>query len=92
MFNFYCEWVAYHLICMQKFDRKNILIITPDQSYCDSLVQNVNRVTMELPFKAIWVKTLASFDFVNRLYVRQTYQVNAKKFYIWITIDVRIDT
>jgi hypothetical protein len=27
--------------CMQKCDRKNILVITPDQNYSDSFVQNV---------------------------------------------------
>jgi hypothetical protein len=32
---------------------KNIFVITPDQNDSDSLVQNVTRVTMELPLSII---------------------------------------
>jgi hypothetical protein len=41
---------------MQKCDRKNILVITPDQNYSDSLVsQNVTWATIELPIFMIFL-------------------------------------
>jgi hypothetical protein len=49
---------------MQKCDRKNVLVITPDPNYSDSLVQNVTRVTMKLPSNVTALHSVHFFHFV----------------------------